>query len=119
VLHPLNELLQAKRRWKWTPQCQSAFQEAKDLLTSSSVLAHYDPNLPIRLAADASAYGIGAVLSHVLPTGEEKPVAFVSRTLSSSEKNYAQLEKEALTLVFGVKRFHQYLYGRKFTLLTD
>ena len=119
VLHPLNELLQAKRKWKWTPQCQSAFQEAKDLLTSSAVLAHYDPNLPIRLAADASAYGIGAVLSHMLPTGEEKPVAFVSRTLSSSEKNYAQLEKEALALVFGVKRFHQYLYGRKFTLLTD
>ena len=59
------------------------------------------------------------MLSHVLPTGEEKPVAFVSRTLSSSEKNYAQIEKEALALVFGVKRFHQYLYGRKFTLLTD
>ena len=119
VLHPLNELLQAKRQWKWTSECQSAFQKAKDLLTSSSVLAHYDTNLPIRLAADASAYGIGAVLSHVLPTGEEKPVAFVSRTLSSSEKNYAQIEKEALAIVFGVKRFHQYLYGRKFTLLTD
>ena len=56
VLHSLNELLQVKHKWKWTPQCQSAFQEAKDLLTSSSVLAHYDPNLPIRLAADASAY---------------------------------------------------------------
>ena len=119
VLHPLNELLQVKRQWKWTSECQSAFQKAKDVLTSSSVLAHYDPDLPIRLAADASAYGIGAVLSHVLPTGEEKPVAFVSRTLSSSEKNYAQIEKEALALVFGVKRFHQYLYGRKFTLLTD
>ena len=116
VLHPLNELLQVR---KWTPQCQSAFQEAKDLLTSSSVPAHYDPNLPIHLAADASAHGIGAVLSHMLPTGEEKPVAFVSRTLSSSDKNYAQLEKEALALVFGVKRFHQYLYGRKFTHLTD
>ena len=119
LLHPLNELLQLKHRWKWTSECQSAFQRAKDLLTSSSVLAHYDPNLPIRLAADASAYGIGAVLSHVLPTGEEKPVAFVSRSLSASEKNYAQIEKEALALVFGVRRFHQYLYGRRFTLLTD
>ena len=100
-------------------ECQSAFQRAKDLLTSSSVLAHYDPNLPIRLAADASAYGIGAVLSHVLLTGEEKPVAFVSRSLTASEKNYAQIEKEALALVYGVRRFHQYLYGRRFTLLTD
>ena len=100
-------------------ECQSVFQSAKDLLTSSSVLAHYDPNLPIRLAADASAYGIGAVLSHVLLTGEEKLVAFVSRSLTASEKNYAQIEKEALALVYGVRRFHQYLYGRRFTLLTD
>ncbi len=119
VLHPLNELLQDKRTWKWNSDCQSAFQTAKDLLTSSSVLAHYDPQHPIRLAADASAYGIGAVLSHVYPNGEEKPIAFVSRTLTASEKNYAQIEKEALALVFGVHRFHQYLYGRKFTLLTD
>lgn len=59
VLHPLNELLQVQRKWEWSAECQSAFQKAKELLTSSSVLAHYDPNLPIRLAADASAYGIG------------------------------------------------------------
>ena len=76
-------------------------------------------NLPIRLATDTSPFGIGAVLSHVLPSGEKKPVTFVSRTLSSSEKNYGQIDKEALALVFGVKRFHQYLYGRRFTLLTD
>ena len=51
--------------------------------------------------------------------GQERPIAFVSRTLSASEKNYAQVEKEALSLVFGVKRFHQFLYGRKFALVTD
>ena len=119
VLHPLNELLQTKRKWKWSSECNSAFQEAKKLLTTSHVLAHYDAKLTICLAADASAYGIGAVISHVMPNGEEKPVAFASRTLTSSEQNYAQIEKEALALVFGVKKFHQYLYGRKFTLLTD
>jgi hypothetical protein len=64
------------------------------------------------MAADASAFGVGAVISHI---GEEKPVAFASRTLTSSDRNYAQIEKEAFALVFGIRKFHQYLYGRKFT----
>ena len=119
ILHPLNKLLQTKRKWKWSSECNSAFQEAKKLLTTSHIQAHYDAKLTIHLAADASAYGIGAVVSHVMPIGEEKPVTFASRSLTSSEQNYAQIEKETLALVFGVKKFHQYMYGHKFTLLTD
>ena len=119
ILTPLNELLQQHRKWKWSANCTKAFEEAKKLLTTSSVLVHYDTSLPMRMAADASAYGIGAVISHVLPNGDEKPIAFTSRTLSSSEKNYSQIEKEALALVYGVYKFHQYLYGRRFTLVMD
>ena len=119
ILHPMNALLQADRKWEWSQECKEAFQLAKDKLTSAEVLTHYNPALPINLAADASAYGVGAVISHVFPDGSERPIAFASRTLSTSERNYAQLEKEALSLVCGVKKFHQYLYGRRFTLITD
>ena len=119
IVHPLNSLLQHAKKWKWSPECAQAFTEAKQALSSASVLVHYDPSLPLTLAGDASAYGIGAVISHRLPDGTEKPIAFASRSLSTSERNYAQIEKEALSLIFGVKKFHQYLYGRKFLLITD
>lgn len=119
LLQPLNQLLQANRKWRWSDDCEKAFTEAKEKLAAAPVLTHYNPELPLRLAGDASSYGIGAVLSHVLPDGTEHPIAYASRTLTSSERNYAQLEKEALSLVFGVKKFHSYLYGRKFLLYTD
>ena len=119
ILAPLNDLLRKDAKWKWAEKCQKSFELAKQTLTSSDVLMHYNPDLPIRMAGDASAYGIGAVIAHVLPDGTERPVAFASRTLTGSEKNYAQVEKEALSLIFGVKRFHSYLYGRSFTIVTD
>ena len=121
IIHPLNQLLHKDAKWTWNQACAQAFTAAKQALKSSQVLIHYDPSLPITLAGDASAYGIciGSVISHVLPDGSERPIAFASRTLSPSEKNYAQLEKEALSLIFELKRFHQYLYGWKFTLITD
>ena len=90
-----------------------------DLLLDSQWLVHYDPLKPLKLATDASAYGIGAVISHILEDGSERPIAFASRTLSSSENNYSQLHKEDLVITFGVKRFYQYLYGCKSTLETD
>ena len=58
-------------------------------------------------------------ISHTMPDSTERPIAFVCRSLSPSEHNYAQLRKEALSLIFGVKKFHQYLYGHKFTLVMD
>ena len=119
LLQPLNELLKSNRRWEWTSECQSAFVKAKERLVSAPVLAHYDPSLPLKLVGDASAYGIGAVISHTDQDGQERPIAFTSRTLSAAELSYSQIEKESLSLVYGVKKFHQYLYGRKFVLVTD
>ena len=89
------------------------------MITSEQVLTHYDPSLPLRLPCDASPMGIGAVLSHVMNDGTERPIAFTSRTLTKTEQGYAQIDKEALAIVWGVKKFHVYLFGRSFTLYTD
>lgn len=85
--------------WKWTVECQEAFRKAKDRLTSSQVLTHFNPSLALQFACDASPYGVGAVLSHVMPNGEEKPIAFASRTLNKAESNYAQLERESVNFI--------------------
>lgn len=119
LLQPLNNLLKKNMTWKLTEECVVSFQEAKNLFTKAPVLTHYDPSLPMKLAGDASAYGIGAVISHVFPDGSERPIVYASRTLSAAEKNYGQIEKEALSLVFGVRKFHQYIYRQKFVLVTD
>ena len=71
-------------RWNWSDECEGAFCKLKEQLASTSVLAHYDVNLPLKLACDASAYGVGAVIAHVMPDGSERPVAYASRTLSKS-----------------------------------
>ena len=68
------------------------------------------------LAGDASAYGVGAVLSHQFPDGSEHLIAYNSSILNPSERNYAQVEKEALSLIFGLRKFHQYIYGRTLIL---
>ena len=67
MLHPLNELLKKGVTWKWSKDCANAFKQAKKQLSSTTVLAYYDPKLPLRLVGDASSCGIGAVISHILP----------------------------------------------------
>ena len=119
VLAPLYRLLKEQTTWKWSKAEQDSFNKCKELLTSDKVLVHYDQDLPLTLACDASAYRIGAVIQHTTPNGEEHPIAYASRTLSPAEKKYSQIEKEALSLVYGVKKFHQYLWGRQFNLITD
>ena len=119
VVEPLHRLLDKGHQWAWTPQCDHAFRMAKVLLSSKSVLVHFDPGLPTILSVDASPYGLGAVLAHQMPDGSARPIAFASRTLSVAERRYAQVDREALAVVFGTKKFHMYLFGRHFTIVTD
>ena len=82
------------------------------MLSSDRALAHYDVNRPVKLFCDASAYDLGACFVHIMDDGSPRPIAYASCTLSKPEWAYAQIEHEGLALVFGVPRFHQYLYGR-------
>ena len=118
-LAPLYRLLQKSVPWTWGNSENQAFEAAKRALQDNSLLVHFDEKKPLVLACDASQYGLGAVLSHVMEDGQERPIAYASRTLSPAEKNYAQIEKEGLAIIFGVKKFHYYLYGRPFVIESD
>ncbi|MDA8002261.1 MAG: Ty3/Gypsy family RNase HI domain-containing protein, partial [Alphaproteobacteria bacterium] len=118
-LAPLHQLLKQNAKWAWGKEQDLAFKKAQEALLSSDVLVHYNQDLPLILECDASPYGVGAVLSHEMEDGSTKPVSFASRSLTPTEKRYAHLDKEALAIIFGVKRFHLYLAGRKFSIVSD
>ena len=105
ILQPLNQLLQGNQEFKWSPRCEEAFKKAKDSLSSSNVFVHYDPSLPVILESDASQYGIGAVIFHRFPNGDERPIAYASRSLNSSEKTRVRLRRKVLPLFMGSPNF--------------
>jgi len=119
ICHPLGDLLKKEQEWNWSNRCQQAFDSIKEILKSDLLLTHYDPSLEVIVAADVSEHGLGAVIQHRWPDGSVKAVAHASFSLTPAEQNYSQIEKEGLALIFAVKMFHKYIYGRHVTLLTD
>ena len=119
LAEPLYHLTKKTASWQWGAEEQATFQKLKNVLASDQVLVHFDRNTPIGLSCDASNVGIGAVLFHRFPDGSERPIANVSKTLSASQKNYSQIHKEALAIIFGLTKFYHFLYGRRFFLVTD
>ena len=91
ICQPLNRLLGKGVERSWESSCQRAFTRLKTKLTTADILVHYDFYKPVVLATDASPWGLGAVLSHVYYDGEERPISFASRSLSTAEKNYSQI----------------------------
>ena len=119
LLPPLNMLTHSGGKWSWDEKCEEPFHHSKKLIYNVDILCHFDAKMPVKLACDASSYGLAAVISHVFPDGTEKPIAFASHTMTTAEHNYSQVGREALAIIFGVKRFQQYLWRRQFTLETD
>ncbi|XP_011171782.2 uncharacterized protein K02A2.6-like [Solenopsis invicta] len=78
----------------------------------------FDPSLPVTVSCDANPVGIAGVLSHIID-GVERPVEYMARALTAAERNYSQLDREAVAIVFSIQKFYRYLYGRSFTLITD
>lgn len=119
VLYPLNTLLKDETPFAWDKDCEKAFKTVKEEMQSETTLAHFDTNLPLVLATDASSYAVGAVLSHTYEDHTERPIQFASQTLTTVQQKYAQIDKEAYAIIFGIKKFYQYVFGRTFTLVTD
>ena len=108
-LGPLYQLLKKDVVWEWTPARDKAL-----LLSSEYLLVHFDSTVPLTLACDASAYGISAVLAHRFLDGSEQPIGYASRTLNETTHNWRKS-----SLVFGIKKFYPYLFGKPFELMTD
>ena len=119
IIDPLNRLRSKGVPWKFEKVEKESFDELKRLMASNHVLTFYSPDLPLKLDTDASAVGLGAVLSHVDHDGAEKPIEFISCTLRPPERNYSQIEREALAIVRAIQKFHRYLYAWKFEFCTD
>ena len=114
IVAPLRELIKTDTHFQWNSAAEDALTHIKDVLSTQPVLQFFDPAVPSVIQADASQYGLGACL---LQKG--KPVAYASRSLSSCEINYTQIEKELLAIVFACAKFQFYIYGFHTTVQSD
>ena len=119
VINPLENLRKKGVKWTWGKEERKSYEMLRKMLASKRVLMFYNDGLPLILETDASGVGLGAVMSHRCVNGDVRPVEYISKTLTKSEKNYSQIEKEALSIIWAVKRLYLYLYGRQFELVTD
>ena len=118
LTQPLRELLKKNMKWQWNIPQEEAFIKIKEELCKSTVLSFYDPNLPTKVSADASSYGLGAVLLQQ-HNSQWKPVAYASHSMSETEKRYSQIEKEALAVTWACDKFANYIIGIHIIIETD
>ena len=107
---PLRELLSTKTDWQWDSRQEEAFNSIKTELTNPTILTLYNPKAEIKISADASSHGLGAVLLQLEESW--RPVAYASRSLNTAERHYAQIEKEALAITWACERFSSYILGK-------
>jgi hypothetical protein len=118
-VEPLNDLTRKNARFTWSKGCDYAFQHIIKLLSEKPILAYPNSNEKFYLSTDASNMGIGAVLGQKDNQGHEHPIQFASRTLNQAARIYSTIERELLAIVDAADKFRYYLYGKKFTIITD
>ena len=118
IARPLHKICEKNAKFLWTSECKDAFDELKEALTTSPVLAYPKPDLPFVLDTDASNYALGAVLSQQVD-GKEHVIAYMSKALNKHEVAYCVTRKELLAVIVALKSFHCYLYGQEILLRTD
>ena len=118
LTQPLRELLSKKCAWLWGTDQEQAFAAVKAELSNAPTLTLYDQEAETKISADASSYGLGAVLL-LKSTSEWRPVAFASRSMSETERRYVQIEKEALAITWACEKFSMYILGKRFAIETD
>ena len=111
---PLRSLLKKDTVFDWTSTHDNTFEQIKHAISETTTLAYFDSSKATVIQVDASLQGLGAALIQ-----EGKPIAFASKTLSDTERRYANIERELLAVVFGCERFHTYIYGKPFTVESD
>ena len=119
IVEPLRKLTRSEVKFSWGKEQKEAFEALKEALSCEPVLACFRLNSPTYVITDASPVGLGAILLQDQTNGERKPIAYISRSLTPTERRYSQIEREALGCVWAVERLHNYLFGITFTLLTD
>ena len=119
ISKPLRDLTKQDAQWKWGAAQEQSFAEIKNRLSGSEVMAYFDPRKDTTLIVDASPVGIGALLVQADEKGETKIINYASKSFSEVEQRYSQTEREALAIVYSIERFHIYLYGKSFKVITD
>ena len=105
--------------WAWCPGCEAAFQKLKHALTSSPILALPDPHRPYYVCTDYSHVAVGAILEQLQADGKRHVVSYASRTCSTAESKLGPTDGELLAIVYAVEKFHHYLAGTPFIVITD
>lgn len=119
IAAPLTNLTRAREEFRWTERCQTAFETLKDCLANAPILARVQKDYPLIVTTDASNTHVGGVLSQIQSDGVNKPLGYFSKKLNHTESRYSATDKEALAVVLTCRHYHHYLWGTRFTIVTD